>query len=290
MEHWRESLILNKLKLNAVLLFLSFTGVLLSLQTTASLQNSVHQLMGYPRVKQAYGEKTPFLKQTFKKKELHFPPKKIFIRIFKQEKILELWVNLPDKVKFALLKQYKICATSGTPGPKRQEGDMQVPEGFYFIDRFNPASNFFLSLGLNYPNESDKILGVKDKLGGDIFIHGGCASIGCAAMTDDKIKEIYVLAVEAKLQGQNKIPVHIFPAKLNANGITWLKNEFPDSKTLQTFWMNLKQGYDYFEKYRRLPKVKVDKNGKYIYSQFHIPIYDFPKGFHRMIHKSVYFC
>src|SRR5690606_11025729 len=99
--------------------------------------------------------------------------------------------------KFTLVKTYPVCSSSGLPGPKRKKGDRQTPEGFYHIDRFNPQSAFHLSLGINYPNSSDKILGHSDP-GGDIFIHGSCVTIGCVPLTDDLIKEVYVLAVEAK--------------------------------------------------------------------------------------------
>lgn len=87
---------------------------------------------------------------------------------------------------------------------------MQVPECFYNIEIFNPASSYYLSLGINYPNLSDKIKGEKSKLGGDIFIHGSTVTIGCILITDDKIKEVYIYSIYAKENGQNKIP---FPFK-----------------------------------------------------------------------------
>lgn len=110
-----------------------------------------------------------------------------------------------NKDLFRLIKDYQICSLSGELGPKRQQGDLQVPEGFYWIDRFNPASNFYLSLGINYPNQFDRILGKSGELGGDIFIHGGCVTIGCIPITDDKIKELYLIAVEAKSNGQDGV-------------------------------------------------------------------------------------
>ncbi len=110
----------------------------------------------------------------------------ILLRAYKQESELELWAKNKKDKQYTLLKTYKICASSGTLGPKRKQGDIQVPEGFYVIDRFNPVSNFYLSLGVSYPNASDKILGVKGALGGDIFIHGNCVTIGCLPISDDK--------------------------------------------------------------------------------------------------------
>jgi murein L,D-transpeptidase YafK len=101
-------------------------------------------------------------------------------------------------------------------------------------------------------------------LGGDIFIHGNCVSIGCMAITDDQIKELYLVAVEAKAAGQNRIPVHIFPIKMNQQGMNKLMNEAGQNQTLLNFWRNLKEGYDAFENNRRLPAVTVDRQGRYI--------------------------
>jgi murein L,D-transpeptidase YafK len=213
-------------------------------------------------VQTAIKEKSETVKALFAAKKLAYPPQEIFIRVFKREGVLELWSHSANK--FVLVKEYKICAASGSLGPKRRQGDNQVPEGFYYIDRFNPVSNFHLSLGVNYPNESDKILGASGNLGGDIFIHGNCVSIGCMAITDDQIKELYVIAVDAKAAGQNRIPVHIFPAKMNQTGMKRLAAEAAQNQTLLSFWRNLKEGYDAFENNRRLPDIRVDRQGRYI--------------------------
>jgi murein L,D-transpeptidase YafK len=162
-----------------------------------------------------------------------------------------------------LLKEYPVCATSGRLGPKRQQGDGQIPEGFYFINGFNPVSNFHLSLRINYPNESDRILGVRGHLGGDIFIHGDCVTIGCVPITDDGIKEVYLIAVEARSAGQTRIPVHIFPARLDDEGLGKLERDCADQPNLPEFWRNLKDGFDSFEKHHKLPRMRVTRDGKY---------------------------
>ena len=228
----------------------------------ASGQSFKAEQMKFDRVRDAIAEKEPAIKRLFAQKRLSYPPKQIFIRVFKREQAVELWVSGADPDTFELLKEYKVCASSGTVGPKREQGDDQVPEGFYRIDRFNPLSNFHLSLGVNYPNQADKILGVKGRLGGDIFIHGNCVTIGCVPITDESIKELYVIAVEARSAGQISIPIHIFPAKLHEKGLKRLEREFGDPK-LQEFWMSLKPGYDFFEKNRRLPIITIDRQGRY---------------------------
>jgi murein L,D-transpeptidase YafK len=142
---------------------------------------------------------------------------------------------------------------------------LQIPEGVYYINHFNPQSNFYLSLGLNYPNVSDKILSDKKNPGGAIYIHGDCVTIGCIPLTDDKIKEVYVLAVEARNNGQEKIPVHIFPTKLTDEGLSMLKATFPQATHFR-FWSNLKTVYDDFERTRKLNPINVKNTGEYFLS------------------------
>jgi murein L,D-transpeptidase YafK len=145
-------------------------------------------------------------------------------------------------------------------GPKRKEGDLQIPEGIYYVNHFNPLSNFFLSLGINYPNSSDKLFADKEHPGGSIYIHGNCVTIGCIPITDDKIKELYVLAVEARSSGQDKIPVHIFPARLDAGQLEKLGRNYPEHLL---FWKNLQEIYKDFETTHQLRKVTVDSGGVY---------------------------
>jgi murein L,D-transpeptidase YafK len=216
------------------------------------------------RVKIAYREKETVVKNYFESKDLDFVNFQLFIRAFKKERILEVWIKEKKSEKFTLLQNYDFCTSSGTLGPKRKEGDLQIPEGIYHLNHFNPQSNFYLSLGINYPNASDKILSDKAHPGGAIYIHGNCVTIGCIPITDDKIKELYLIAVEAKSGGQEKIPVHIFPTRLTGEGISSLKNEDTIARHLP-FWQNLKNVYDDFEKTKQLKPVKVNKEGLYLF-------------------------
>jgi murein L,D-transpeptidase YafK len=217
----------------------------------------------HDRVKTAYEEKEDVVKQYFKNKNLNYSGFHLFIRAFKKEKHLEIWIKEKDQETYSKLHTYAFCTTSGNLGPKRKEGDLQIPEGVYHINHFNPQSNFHLSLGLNYPNTSDKILSHKQHPGGSIYIHGNCVTIGCIPIRDDKIKELYVLAVEAKNNGQERIPVHVFPTRLTDEGISYLKNTFNASHHI-TFWENLKIVFDGFEQTRKLRPITVDKAGKYL--------------------------
>ena len=213
------------------------------------------------RVKNAYQEKEQLVKSYFKSKGISFSGYHLFIRAFKLDQKLEVWVKETGTEKYQLLHTYDICASSGTVGPKRKEGDLQVPEGVYHINHFNPQSNFHLSLGINYPNSSDKILSDKNAPGSAIYIHGNCVTIGCIPITDDKIKELYILAVEARNNGQTKIPIHIFPTRLDDAGLRHLKNEFGTKHI--PFWENLQIVYKAFEETKVPGSITVQTTGTY---------------------------
>ncbi len=194
---------------------------------------------------------------------IDYPPKRVFFRAFKSELELEIWGSNSGEEPFVLIHTYPIARASGVLGPKRREGDLQVPEGVYYIDRFNPNSKFHLSLGLNYPNKSDAIRGDPDGPGTDIFIHGNRVSIGCLAMTDAKIEEIYALALGARDAGQIRIPVHIFPARFDSDGWQAIKDAHSKDLDSLAFWDEIRPIYDKFEATRRPPNVSISNDGSY---------------------------
>jgi len=223
-------------------------------------QSFADKQLKYKRVRTAKAETNEKSQIAFNNKGFSFPPKQIYIRAFKFEEELEVWVKHKDQ--FKLFKTYPFCAASGTAGPKRIEGDLQVPEGLYHIDRFNPSSRFYLSLGLNYPNTSDKKRSDRQKPGGDIFIHGNCVSIGCIAITDELIKELYWLCTLAKTNGQNKIPVHIFPYCFEEKETDiFMKTQFPNQIN---FWKELEPFYHSFEENKKLPSFRISSAGAYL--------------------------
>lgn len=180
---------------------------------------------------------------------------------------MEVWVRGSNDAKFKLFKTYRVCAMAGAIGPKRLEGDYQVPEGFYYINEFNPKSNYHLSLGINYPNASDKVLSDSVKPGGEIYIHGNCVTIGCIPLQNDQIEELYILAAMAKSQGQDFIPVHIFPIRYNnRKSFEYLAKTTRDNQDLQRFAIKIKEVYDYFEDKKKLPLIFVNRKGDYVVS------------------------
>ena len=158
------------------------------------------------RVADARRRRSAHLTALFASAGVSYPAREIYLRAFKWEGQLELWARSPNQgTSFRLVHTYPIQCASGRLGPKRREGDGQVPEGFYFVERFNPRSLFHLSLGLNYPNAADLLLTTDPAHpGSDVFIHGNAASAGCLAMGDTAAEEIYLAAWDARSPGRTR--------------------------------------------------------------------------------------
>ena len=255
---------------NPGLLILTISiSIAASAQPSPSKAGTSYSFIDYqktlPRPSEALKRKEDTLQKQFEAKKLVWPAKYIYIRSFKYDSQLEVWVKNDRKDKFQLFKTYKVCALAGTLGPKRMEGDYQVPEGFYYINEFNPVSNYYLSLGINYPNASDKILSDSLRPGSGIFIHGSCVTVGCIPITDQQIDELYILAAHAKDQGQDFIPVHIFPIRFNKEkSVKYLASLTRNDPGLKKFADRMEDAFDYFEEYKQLPVVLIDANGEYI--------------------------
>ncbi len=217
----------------------------------------------YPRVRDAYGEKWEQVKRKLSALDITTETMELYLMAFKQEKQVEVWAKNKDEKQYSLLTRYKICRTSGEPGPKRKQGDLQIPEGFYHISAWNPWSKFHLSMCINYPNPSDRVLGVQGNLGGNICIHGSCVTIGCIPLTNEVIKELYILFVEAKNNGQTRIPVTIFPARLSRENYEQLAQEYQEDEDRLTLWKELKTAYELFGANRSLPKITFLPDGRH---------------------------
>ncbi|NII85327.1 L,D-transpeptidase family protein [Pedobacter sp. SG908] len=214
----------------------------------------------FERVEKAYNEKWETLKK-FVQAGGYGDQFSMIINAYKTEGKLEVWLKNNSAKTYSLFRTYDFCAHSGTIGPKVIEGDGQTPEGFYYINVFNPMSNFHLSLGVNYPNAVDYARTGKDrKSGGDIYIHGNCVTVGCIPLTDEKIKEVYVLGVEAKNAGQEMIPVNIYPFKMTDGNMKKYIAQFPAQAS---FWKSLQPGYLAFEKNKKQANISEVK-GNYV--------------------------
>lgn len=261
---------------NLILITVSLlTGIFLQAQPTSggskggsNSYSFIEYQKSLPRPGEALQRKEDTLQKQFEAKKLTWPARYMYIRSFKYDSQLEVWVKNELNESFKLFKTYKVCALAGSLGPKRMQGDYQVPEGFYYINEFNPRSNYYLSLGLNYPNASDKILSDSLKPGSEIYIHGSCVTVGCIPITDQQIDELYILAAHAKDQGQDFIPVHIFPIRYNVEkSLKYLESLTKDDHELKQFADRLEDAFDYFEKFHQVPVVLIGEKGEYIINE-----------------------
>jgi murein L,D-transpeptidase YafK len=214
-------------------------------------------LPGPARAKAAAARVRPELEKALAAKGLHFGDP-VFLRAFKEEGQVELWVRNRETKKYELFRTWEVAAQSGKPGPKLAEGDNQVPEGFYFVppSAMKPDSTFHLAFNIGYPNAYDEHHG---RTGTFIMIHGNRVSIGCLAMTDPKIEEIYTLCDAALKNGQPYFRVNLFPFRMTPARLSREKgSEWFD------FWTNLKEGYDFFERGHVPPEVEV-VDGRYVF-------------------------
>ncbi len=225
--------------------------VVVGLVTSAAAGPFETKQRGYDRVGLAFEEHREDVEAAFRKEGAAWPPRGVFIRAFKLEGMLELWAEGVGGEARVLVKNFPICAASGALGPKRREGDGQVPEGFYTIDRFNPRSSYHLSLGLDYPNAVDRVRADGDPPGGDIFVHGGCVTIGCMPLQDTPMEWLYVAMVVARDRGQKALPVHVFPFRFEtAEADGYIAAAPPE---LAAFWNTIAKGYSRFETTRVPP-------------------------------------
>lgn len=180
----------------------------------------------------------------------------VLIRTFKKESRLELWVKPTDKAQYLLFRTYPICYYSGGLGPKRRTGDKVTPEGFYAIRQsgLNPRSRFHLSMNIGYPNAYDRQHG---RTGSLLMIHGACDAVGCFAMNNDQVEEIYYLVEQALANGAPKVPVHAFPFHLTAENMALYRHH-----RWYDFWTQLQVGYQLFNDTKRPLMVSV-LNGNY---------------------------
>jgi murein L,D-transpeptidase YafK len=241
-----------------VLFTLSLWGYLLALVVPPLLfgaqETVTAELSGSARAEAIMAENRPSLARLMQQKGLHLGDP-IFIRIFKLEEVLEVWVQ--KGTHFVLFKSYPICNYSGYPGPKIREGDWQSPEGFYSVGakQLNPKSRYHLSFNIGYPNRFDVL---QQRTGSAIMVHGGCSSRGCFAMTNHRIEEIYTLAHAALTTSQERFAVHVFPFRMHARNM----KKFQRSPWF-SFWQNLEPGYSYFETHLQVPPIEVSK-GRYV--------------------------
>ncbi len=201
---------------------------------------------------------------------LAWPPRELHVRMFKDERSVEVWVG-DGRAPLELLDTFSECGASGGIGPKVAQGDLQVPEGFYIVTGLNPWSAGLLSLQLDYPNQADRerrwvrAVDLKDAstvpLGGDIAVHGTCISTGCLAIDDAPIEQLYLLAIEPRKRGRS-IRVHVFPTRMSPERIDAVLEQ-TDEVTVVKLWTSMIPAYRAFERTRRTPLTWSRGDGTY---------------------------
>ena len=222
-----------------------------------------------PRVAAARAHGEPRLRAAFAAAGLAYPPAALHLRAFKLERRLEVWAQAAGgpAPPFVLVTAFPILGLSGGPGPKRREGDFQVPEGFYRVDRCNPRSRFYLSLRLDYPNAADRRLAPDpDRPGSDIFIHGGEQSRGCLAVGDEAMACLYLAALDTASAGRSDLTVHLFPCRMDTPA--WIDILAPWHRampSLYPFWQSLAESCRQFGSLHRPSSVQIDAAGGYYF-------------------------
>lgn len=200
----------------------------------------------------------PNLKAKLAKRGLRYGSP-VFIRVFKESSEMELWIEAKPDASWERFEVYPIARYSGKLGPKLAEGDLQAPEGFYAVKKggLNPLSRFHLSFNIGYPNAYDRF---HQRTGSLIMVHGSDVSVGCFAMTDALIEEIYLLVDAALRQGQDEVKVHCFPFRMT-------EARLREAEEAQSDWLSfwreeLQPSHDAFDQYRVPPEV-VHQEGRY---------------------------
>lgn len=190
----------------------------------------------------------------------------IFVRLYKESSEMEIWKQR-DNGDYALLKTYQICKWSGSLGPKKKEGDRQAPEGIYIVGpgQMNPASHYYLSFNIGYPNTFDRSLG---RTGSNLMVHGACSSAGCYSMTDADAGEIFALARDSFRGGQTSFQIQALPFRMTAENLAKHKDD-----ENMPFWRMLKVGSDNFDLTLRPPKVDICDH-QYIFNADAGPTFD----------------
>jgi murein L,D-transpeptidase YafK len=256
--------------LTALAIFLFSLAALQPAQAQVRFRKGVHKTdqMRYERVQEAYKSKADYILNIIRMKNLAQDfENELYIRIIKNEQCLEVWGRAKGQKIFHWFTTYFFCSYIGELGPKLEEGDFQIPEGFYTVDRFNPQSDFHLSMGINYPNKADLARTKAANPGSDIFIHGSCVTVGCVPIGDELIQELYIMVVESINAGHTKIPVHIFPFRMTDENFEKIKAQKPEIYAAnEALWRSLQPAYQLFEDFYLIPQVAIGADGQYTVS------------------------
>ncbi len=219
--------------------------------------------MSNPVVKQIYSKHWNILSDSMRVHKISPDSFTMYLRVFKYEKELEIWMKNNGEVRYQLFQTMYLCAVSGNLGPKKYNNDGQIPEGFYEITHFNPKDKYkYLALKINFPNAVDREI-AEEPLATTIFIHGTCETTGDIVLDKEDMEKLYLLCVEMRNR-KEVIYIDVYPCRFSKDTEELLLS-YP-KKNIR-FWDNIKDAYWYFEKNRWLPRINSNNKGKYIYEE-----------------------
>ena len=227
-------------------------------------KNTFKQMqMNYPVVKSIYEKHWAIIADSLRQRKILPDSFNMYIRVFKYEKELEIWMKNSGEVKYRLFRSFYLCATSGDLGPKKYNKDGQIPEGFYEIISFNPKDKYkYLALKLDFSNAVDRQM-ANEPLNTSVFIHGTCEITGDIVLDKTDMEWLYILCVEARNR-KNILYIDTYPCRFTEENEKLLLN-YP-KKNIR-FWSNIRDAYLYFEENKWLPRVNADNKGQYIYEE-----------------------
>lgn len=219
----------------------------------------------HARAREALATYGDDVKAAFDRAGAAWPPRGLLLVAYKLEGELEVHAPVAKGDRWVRVETIPICAASGVLGPKAYEGDLQVPEGFYQIDKLNPHSQFHLSLHVNYPNRADRLRNPEEpRLGNAIMVHGNCVTIGCLPLEDGPISHLYTAMVFARDAGVRDLPLHIHPCRHDkVRCVAAKKKAAAEQPYLAEFWAELEVGYAALRDEGRPPKMVPTPEGGY---------------------------
>jgi murein L,D-transpeptidase YafK len=224
------------------------------------------QLMHEP-VKKAYQLYEADILANLKKKEIKPATLDVLLRVYKEERMVELWAKNKTDSAYVLTDQFAITSLTVHLGPKKTEHDHQISEGFYYIDKLNPLTPLPMSTRINFPNVADKIIQGNPDLKGSVSICNEEKAKGNIQLAKNDLQKLYVYLVETKNNGTVYIPIHIFPFRMTADNMEMKTKQYSEDLALIRFWLNIEPGYSLFEESHQLPEYSFSRGGYWFNSQ-----------------------
>ena len=219
----------------------------------------------YHHVKTAYAEHLSTMLANLQTHQVSVSDLNVLLRVFKEERTVELWIKAKKDAVFHFVKSFPILALSGLPGPKKNKNDQQVPEGFYRINKLLPQSSCCLGATIHFPNVADGIIlrnaGLRVPAKENVYLYGEENTKGNIRLSNNHMKELYIYLVEAKNNDAAGIPIHIFPFKMTPGNREAKALLHKNDSLLIRFWDHIEPGYFIFENSHTIARYSYSRMG-----------------------------